>query len=229
MTEQRPVLNQFNLIVEDMERSVAFYRLLGLTFSDTAPAWQPHHRSATHESGLTLEIDSVAFARTWNRGWRSGGGAGGGMGVLGFGLPTRDAVDAVYDRMVRAGHRGQQAPYDAFWGSRFAVVEDPDGNAVGLMSAPEDGFRGVATGPAGPYWLAGASTVGHRPVSSTGRRDRPDPVCVVGVSNPQEKSTSRWREMLTHQPAWSSSSAPESSRRTMVNLLMMRWPPSWSR
>ena len=28
----------------------------------------------------------------------------------------------------------QQEPYDAFWGARYAIVEDPDGNAVGLMS-----------------------------------------------------------------------------------------------
>lgn len=25
-------------------------------------------------------------------------------------------------------------PYDAVWGPRYAVVEDPDGNAVGIMS-----------------------------------------------------------------------------------------------
>jgi hypothetical protein len=29
---------------------------------------------------------------------------------------------------------GQKAPEDAFWGSRYAIVEDPDGNAIGLMS-----------------------------------------------------------------------------------------------
>jgi uncharacterized glyoxalase superfamily protein PhnB len=27
-----------------------------------------------------------------------------------------------------------QAPYDAFWGARYAIIEDPDGVAVGLMS-----------------------------------------------------------------------------------------------
>ena len=26
-------------------------------------------------------------------------------------------------------------PYDAIWGARYAVIEDPDGLAVGLMSA----------------------------------------------------------------------------------------------
>jgi uncharacterized glyoxalase superfamily protein PhnB len=32
------------------------------------------------------------------------------------------------------GYRGLQAPYDAFWGARYAVLEDPNGLAVGLMS-----------------------------------------------------------------------------------------------
>ena len=36
--------------------------------------------------------------------------------------------------MTSAGYRGLQAPYDAFWGARYAVIEDPDGLAVGLMS-----------------------------------------------------------------------------------------------
>ena len=36
-------------------------------------------------------------------------------------------------RLIAAGHTALQPPYDAFWGARYAIVEDPDGNAVGLM------------------------------------------------------------------------------------------------
>jgi uncharacterized glyoxalase superfamily protein PhnB len=36
--------------------------------------------------------------------------------------------------MVGAGYRGLQDPHDAFWGARYAIIEDPDGIAVGLMS-----------------------------------------------------------------------------------------------
>ena len=32
------------------------------------------------------------------------------------------------------GYAGRQPPYDTFWGARYAVIEDPDGNHVGLMS-----------------------------------------------------------------------------------------------
>ena len=36
--------------------------------------------------------------------------------------------------MTNAGYRGLQEPVDAFWGARYAIIEDPDGIAVGVMS-----------------------------------------------------------------------------------------------
>jgi catechol 2,3-dioxygenase-like lactoylglutathione lyase family enzyme len=139
MADDRPVFDQVNLVVTDMAASVGFYRLLGLDIHDTLPAWQDHHRTAEMGDGLDLDLDSVEFARKWNRGWP--GRAPGGMSVLGFKFPSRQAVDDAYARLTSAGHRGQQPPYDAFWGARYAVVEDPDGNAVGLMSPADDALR----------------------------------------------------------------------------------------
>jgi uncharacterized glyoxalase superfamily protein PhnB len=44
-------------------------------------------------------------------------------------------VDALYDDLTHApATRGCSQPWDAFWGARYAMVEDPDGIAVGLMS-----------------------------------------------------------------------------------------------
>ena len=43
----------------------------------------------------------------------------------------------MYGDLVAAGYRGRQPPYDAFWGARYAIVDDPDGNGVGLMSPIE--------------------------------------------------------------------------------------------
>lgn len=128
------VLDQFNLVVSDMEASVAFYRRLGLAIPD-AGTWQRHHRSAQLRSGLDLDLDSTEFARHWDTGWR------GGTGVLGFKVNGRQRVDEVYADLTMAGYRGQQPPYDAFWGARYAVVEDPDGNAVGIMSQVDQAKR----------------------------------------------------------------------------------------
>ena len=132
MAATGPVFNQFNLVVTDMEASLRFYRRLGLTIPEADAQWANHHRTATMPNGIDLDFDSVTFAQQWNRGWQATGG--GAMGVLGFGVPSRDAVDALYADVVGAGYTSQQPPYDAFWGARYAVVEDPDGNAIGLMS-----------------------------------------------------------------------------------------------
>lgn len=69
-----PILDQINLVVSDMEATVEFYRRLGLTIPDTDPAFQHHHRTAQLPSGIDLDIDSVEFARHWDKGWRSGAG-----------------------------------------------------------------------------------------------------------------------------------------------------------
>ena len=38
-------------------------------------------------------------------------------------------VDRLYSEVRDAGYAGSNQPYDAFWGARHAIVEDPDGNA----------------------------------------------------------------------------------------------------
>ena len=74
---QGPLPDQFNLIVTDMDATVAFYRKLGLTIPDTDPQWQHHHRTAALPVGIDLDLDSAEFARHWNHGWRGGMGCSG--------------------------------------------------------------------------------------------------------------------------------------------------------
>lgn len=133
---QAPVVDQLNLVVRDMEAAVTFYRLLGLDIPDTDPAFQSDHRSVKGQGPLALDLDSVEFASQWNPGWR------GGMGVLTFKVDGRERVDELFATLTSAGYRSQLPPCDAFWGARFAVIEDPDGNAVGIMSAVDPERRG---------------------------------------------------------------------------------------
>jgi uncharacterized glyoxalase superfamily protein PhnB len=134
MMTARVVFDQVNLVVDDMEAVVGFYEALGIEVSAVGPAdWLPHHRSATVE-GADLDLDSTAFAAVWNS-----GSTGPGI-VLGFRVESREAVDELYQALTAAGHQGQQAPYDAFWGARYAIVTDPAGSSVGLMS-PSDPAR----------------------------------------------------------------------------------------
>ncbi|HMI83265.1 MAG TPA: VOC family protein [Polyangiaceae bacterium] len=58
-----------------------------------------------------------------------------------FHVSSREEVDGVHARVTAAGHRTHKAPEDAFWGARYAIVEDPDGNSVGITSAVDDSMR----------------------------------------------------------------------------------------
>lgn len=126
MTE-RVSFDGVNVVVKDMQAMVSFYERLGMTFRDGGEEWAPNHRSGVSDGSFDFDLDSSAFAHLWNEGWPEGKAGV----VIGFHVESRSAVDEVYADLVGLGCRSQQAPYDAFWGARYAVVEDPDGNSVG--------------------------------------------------------------------------------------------------
>jgi len=124
-----PVLNQLNLIADDLAATAAFYRLLGVAVPEPTGPLARDHMTVALPDGLDIDFDSVSFTQKWDEGWPGGTGT-----VIGFRLPTRQAVDSLFATMTAAGYRAQKAPYDAVWGARYAVIEDPDGRPVGLMS-----------------------------------------------------------------------------------------------
>jgi uncharacterized glyoxalase superfamily protein PhnB len=89
--------------------------------------------------GFSLELDTAESVRRWHAGWRADPASVG--VVIGFALPSREAVDERYVELTAAGHVGRQPPFDAFWGARYAIVADPDGNDVGLMSPIDQSRR----------------------------------------------------------------------------------------
>lgn len=138
-----PDLNQLDLVVRDMAATVAFYRALGVEIPEEAiwrTATGAHHVDLTMPGGLIVHFDSAALAKAYDRGWREPSGSGT-RNVFSFKVPAREDVDRVHDALAALGHRSAQPPYDAFWGARYAIVEDPDGNHVGIMSAPDPARR----------------------------------------------------------------------------------------
>lgn len=130
MARQPVQLDQLNIVLHDVEAAVDFYKRLGIEIPDTLPEWQSHHRTARTGRGVDIELDSTAFTPQWDAGWPS---AQSGV-IVGFRTATREDVDELYVELTGAGYVGQQPPYDTFWGARYAIIEDPSGNAVGLMS-----------------------------------------------------------------------------------------------
>lgn len=126
-----PRFDLVGIVVTDMAASLAFYRLLGLTIPPDADA--EGHVETTLPGGLRLAWDTVEVIRSFDPGWEA---PAGGHGIsLAFVCGSPAEVDAVYTALVEAGHHGHIAPWDAFWGQRYATVHDPDGNSVDLFAA----------------------------------------------------------------------------------------------
>jgi uncharacterized glyoxalase superfamily protein PhnB len=125
-----PRFEVVGLVVTNMAASLAFYRLLGL---DIAPeADNQAHTEAALPGGLRLVFDTTDTIRSFDPGWAPP--QSGGRTSLAFACDSPAEVDAVYTDLVDAGYEGHLKPWNAFWGQRYAIVHDPDGNAVDLFA-----------------------------------------------------------------------------------------------
>lgn len=125
-----PQLAVIEIVVQDMARSLAFYRALGLDVpaeADDAP-----HAEVTLPGGLRLAWDTVAVIHSFDPDWTPP--TGGHRQALAFACASSAEVDATYASLVAGPGEPHLAPWDAFWGMRYAVVHDPDGNPVDLFA-----------------------------------------------------------------------------------------------
>lgn len=125
-----PHLELIGLIVTDMARSLAFYRRLGLPIPAEADA-EPHVE-VNLPGGLRLAWDTVETIRSLDPGWTPSTGPA--RITLAFHCGSPAGVDRAYAELTEAGYRGHLPPWDAVWGQRYAVVLDPDDNAVDLFA-----------------------------------------------------------------------------------------------
>lgn len=119
------------IIVDDMPRALAFYRRLG--FDLPTDADKEPHVETTLPGGLRIAWDTSDTIRSFDDSWTGPSGGGHRLG-LAFRCDDAADVDAVYAELTGAGYEGRLEPWDAFWGMRYAVVHDPDGNSVDLFA-----------------------------------------------------------------------------------------------
>lgn len=117
------------IVVDDMAASLAFYRLLGVDIA--AGAEDESHVEAPLPGGTRIMWDTIELVRSLSN-WEPP--AGGHRIGLAFLCDHPAEVDGLHQTMVAAGYRSHQAPFDAFWGQRYATVLDPDGNPVDLFA-----------------------------------------------------------------------------------------------
>lgn len=122
-----PQLNAFGIVASDLERSRAFYRLLGIEVAEG-----DDHVEATLPNGMRLMLDTESVIRSFRPDWQR---ETGNQLALAFECASPAEVDEIYARVVDAGFRGEKEPWDAFWGQRYAQLQDPDGVSVDLYAA----------------------------------------------------------------------------------------------
>jgi len=122
-------LDAVGIVSADLARSVKFYRLLGLDFPDPG---SDDHIEAVAPNGLRVMLDKVELMKKLDTEWVPPVGH---RMSLAFRCDSPKDVDSTFYRVVQAGFKSKDtAPYDAFWGQRYASLIDPDGNTVDLFA-----------------------------------------------------------------------------------------------
>ena len=124
-----PQLNAIGIVTSDMARSIAFYRLIGLDVPETP---NEAHVDTSLPNGVRFIPDTEETVQSFRPEWTRETGT-----QVGLALECASAaeVDKLYARITAAGFDGEKAPWDAFWGQRYAQLRDPDGVPVDLYAS----------------------------------------------------------------------------------------------
>lgn len=122
-------LNAVGVSSKNMRETVRFYTLLGFTFPEFKDDEQ-HIDSLPSEGSARLMIDSHKLLTELI------GSEPVASNHSGFALQyeNADELNRVSQSVKEAGFTVVKEPWDAFWGQRYSVVEDPDGNKVDLYA-----------------------------------------------------------------------------------------------
>lgn len=115
-------------VVKDMAASLKFYRLLGL---EIPPNAETEDHVEVRANGYRIAWDTLELVKSFNPDWIDN--PTGNRMSMAFLCDSPAEVDAIYHKLVAAGYHGK-APWDAFWGQRYAIVDDPDGNHIDLFA-----------------------------------------------------------------------------------------------
>ena len=111
------------LLVDDLPRSLAFYRRLGVEF----PPGAEERRDIVVPIGDHQLVLTETFAgNDPDRQPPSGGG----RIILEFFVDSNAAVDAKFAELAAAGHHGRRPPFLTNFNAYMCMVDDPDGNTV---------------------------------------------------------------------------------------------------
>jgi catechol 2,3-dioxygenase-like lactoylglutathione lyase family enzyme len=126
-------LDMIGLVVRDMAASLRFYRLLGMEIPEGVEG-EPFVEVTT-PNGYRVSWNSLEMVKGIDPDWIEPVGQRIG---LAFKFDSPAEVDRKYSELVAKGYHGHKQPWDAFWGQRYAVIDDPDGSHIDLFAPLEE-------------------------------------------------------------------------------------------
>ena len=119
-----PRLTMVVLLVDDLPRSLAFYRRLGVAFPPDADQRTSvrvpigdRHQFVLSTTFVENDPDRIPPS-------------GGSRVILEFFVDGNEAVDAKYAELTEAGYHGRRAPWLTSFDAYMGMIDDPDGNTV---------------------------------------------------------------------------------------------------
>ncbi|MBA2718173.1 MAG: VOC family protein [Chloroflexi bacterium] len=112
------------LLIEDLPRTLAFYRRLGVEFPPDADQKTDIQVPIGDSHQLVL---TTQFVRNDPDRHPPSGGS---RILLEFFVDSEAAVEASWVELVTAGYNGRRAPFLTSFGAFMCMVDDPDGNTV---------------------------------------------------------------------------------------------------
>ncbi len=123
-------LNAVGVTSSDMRKTVSFYSLLGFTFSEFKDDEQ-HLEPFTPDKSARLMIDAKSAVKEII----GQDPQPGNHSSFAIEYDSPEEVDRVVEAVFNAKGKVVREPWDAFWGQRYAIVEDPDGYKIDLYAA----------------------------------------------------------------------------------------------
>ena len=120
-------LDAIGIVCGNLKMAIRFYRILGLNLVEKGP----DHWEGMTPGGVRIMLDSVDLMKKINPDWEEPVGSG---VILCFKQASPGKGDELFLKVIEAGFKPVKAPWDTFWGQRYASVEDPDGNQIDLFA-----------------------------------------------------------------------------------------------
>ena len=128
MNEHGPKFIGLYLFVADIGATATFYSALDLQIEHVSDMFG----RATWGDDVMLEFGTERLTSSYDPNFKEPGSSS--KSTINFELVSASAVDAKFKQLTALGYAGHLPPIDAPWQARFAIIEDPDGNFVGLHS-----------------------------------------------------------------------------------------------